>query len=177
MIRRAPISTMRPEITDISRKVDQLMDTVGDGTGDAEMATSAAVYKCVPSPDRIYVLSRMNVYIEDNTKFRGDRYGASASLVNGIDITIHDGSGSLFRYTPYPIRKIGHWHLLAGVDMFFTDFPIGNDIAAVRWSFWKGSGYMVLNGDKGEFLQVEVRDDISDLVSHIAQVQGVQRGI
>lgn len=173
-VRRGIVALARPETTEPKHKVDRLLDTVGDGSGSTEMAGASAVYFCKPPHGKKYTLSRVNVYIEDNGKFRGDRYGSSASLTNGINVTLYGTSGSLFCYTPQTIKKIGHWHLLAGVDMYFTNFPVGNDIVAVRWSFWKGSGYMVLDGNKGEFLEFKVQDDLSDLVSHLAQIQGIQ---
>lgn len=158
-------------------RIEQLLDTTGDGTGTTEMAAASAVYKITPPVGKEYNLMRMNIYVQDDAKFRGERYGGSASLVNGIDITIQDGSGSLFRFNPQPIQVIGHWHLLSGVDMYYTDFATGNDIVAVRWSFFKGSGDVSLNGDSGQFLQVETRDSLADLVSHIVQVEGNQRSV
>lgn len=176
-VKRPAVDLAKPETTAPWHKVDRLLDTIGDGMGLTEMASASNIYRCVPPIGKRYTLSRVNVYIEDNGKFRGDRYGSSTSLTNGINITLYDTSGSLFCYTPRTIKKIGHWHLLAGVDMHFTNFPVGNDVVAVRWSFWKGSGYILLNGNKGEFLEFAVRDDLSDLVSHMAQVQGVQGSI
>lgn len=165
------------DVTNSQHKVSQLMDTTGDGTGTAEMARASAVYKCKPPTGKEYTLARMNVYIESGQKFRGDGYGSASPLTNGIDITIRDAAGSLFRYTPQAIKRIGHWHLLAGVDMDYTDATAGNSVASIRWSFYKGSGLTSLNGDRGEFLQVETRDAMDHLVSHLIQIQGVQRNI
>lgn len=165
------------QVTNSQHKIEQLMDTVGDGTGATEMAGASAVYKCAPPMGKEYTLARMNVYVESGQKFRGDGYGSASPLANGIDITIQNAAGSLFRYTPQAIKRIGHWHLLSGVDMQYTDATAGNSVASIRWSFHLGSSYTCLNGDKGEFLQVETRENLAHLVSHLIQIQGVQRDI
>lgn len=157
-----------------SNELEELFDTVGDGSGQTEMAAASNIYKVVPPLGIKYFVNRINIYVEDVPKFRGDRYGSSASLTNGIDITVHNGSGSIFRYTNSPIKRIGHWNLLSGIDMFFTDFPSGNDIAAVRWSLDKSGDPLELNGNDSEFIQIKVQDDMSDLVSHIAKAQGTR---
>ena len=153
-------------------RIEQLLDTVGDGTGTTDMVSGSGVYKIVPPIGEKYDLFRMNVYIEDSSKFRADRYSGAGALSNGVDITIQDTSGSICRLTPLPITKIGHWNLLAGIDTFVTDFSIGNDMVAVRVTFSRGGGNILLDGNKGQFFQVNVQDDLSDLVSHLIKVQG-----
>jgi hypothetical protein len=58
-----------------------------------------------------------------------------------------------------------------------TDFATGNDIITVRWTFTKGGDVITLDGNKGEFMQVNVQDTLAGLVSHIIQVQGMSRWI
>lgn len=177
MIKRDDVIGSRPESTRTGNKVEQLLDTTGDGTGTTQMAGASAIYKLVPPKGKEYDISRLNIYLEEDAKFRGDRYTATASLVDGIDVTINNAAGSLFRYTPDAVKRIGHWNLLAGVDVFLTDFAGGNDFLAIRWSFFKGSGYMILNGDDGEFLQFKVQDALTNMVDHRVQAQGTQRDI
>jgi hypothetical protein len=156
-------------------RLEQLFSTGGDGSGITEMAAVAAVYRVVPPPNYIYELHRMNMVLEDGTKFQGDLYGGISALTNGIVITTEGRKGVITNHTPQPIKKSGHWALVAGVDMSMTDFTSGNDIITVRWSFTKGGSVIVLDGKKGEFMQVNVRDTLVGLVSHIIQVQGVSR--
>lgn len=165
------------DVTNATHKVDRLLDTIGDGAGETEMAGAPAIYKLVPPVGKEYTVTRVNVYVESGQKFRGDGYGSASPLTNGIDITICDASGSIFRYTKQPITRMGHWHLLAGVDMSYRDATAGNSVASVRWSWYKGSGLTSLNGDRGEFLQFAVRDNLAHLESHLIQVQGMQRDI
>lgn len=160
----------------INQRLEQLLSTNGDGTGTVEMAGAAAVYKITPPAGWTYELHRLNVYIEDDGKFRGDRYGATEALTNGIVITLENAGGVLATLTPQVIKQIGHWHLLAGVDVFITDYTAGNDHMSIRWTFTKGGGAIKLVGDNGEFFKLNVQDDLgaggAALVSHLVQIQG-----
>jgi hypothetical protein len=173
MIRTDP-TTLTAGTISASSKLEQLFDTTGDGSGTTEMAAASAIYKVVPPAGTIYDVHRINVYVEDNTKFEGGKYAGAASLINGIDITVHNAGGSVLRFTQQKVKKIGHWDLLAGIDMLFTNFTSGNDLAAIRWTIARSGPPMTLNGDAGEFIQIEVGDDLSSLVSHMAQVQGTK---
>lgn len=163
---------------DPRNKIEQLLDTVGDGTGETEMVgNTPKAFFIQPPRGEIYVINRLNVYIEEgmNEKFDAAKYGATTALANGIMVTVENESGNLKTLNPLPITKIGHWNLVAGIDMFFTDFPSGtSDLCSVRWSFFKGSGAAFLIGDNGEKIVMNVPDDLSaaGLVSHIVQVQG-----
>jgi hypothetical protein len=154
-------------------RLEQLFSTGGDGSGITEMAGLPALYKVSPPPGYTYELHRMNAVLEDGTKFSGDLYGGISALTNGIVITTEGRKGVIVNHTPQPIKKSGHWALVAGVDMAMTDFTTGNDIITVRWTFTKGGDVIRLSGNEGEFMQVNVRDTLAGLVSHIIQVQGM----
>lgn len=160
--------------------VNQLLDTVGDGNGTTDMTrATSTVYKCVPGATEQFALARMNVYVEDgvNEKFDARFYGSTQAIDStGIVITVEDGSGIIETLSPHPITKIGHWDLLAGVDMKFTNFPSGAaDYCGVRWTFRKHiPGGLIIDGSRGEFLKFHVQGDLSDLVDHRVQVQGVK---
>lgn len=158
-------------------RLEQLFSTGGDGSGITEMAGLPATYKIVPPPGFMYELYRLNAVLEDATKFSGDLYGGISALSNGIVITTEGAAGVITDHTPQPIKKSGHWALVAGVDMAMTDFTTGNDIITVRWTFTKGGGVIKLDGRKGEYMQVNVQDTLAGLVSHIIQVQGESRWI
>jgi len=159
-----------------TNRVAQLLDSSGAGTATTEMATTAGTYKIVPPAGSTYYLNRVNIYIEDDAKFQGGYYGGTGALSNGIIVRVSDGSGVLKTLTPQPVKKIGHWGLVAGVDVYMTDFTTGNDIFLIRWTFAKGSAAVKLSGDDGEFLEFITQDNMgaggAALVSHIAQVQG-----
>jgi hypothetical protein len=158
-------------------RLEQLFSTGGDGSGVTEMAGLPAIYKVAPPPGYRYELFRLCVVLEDATKFSGDLYGGISALTNGILITTEGRQGVITNHTPQPIKKSGHWSLVAGVDMAMTDFATGNDIITVRWTFARGGSNIVLDGNEGEFMQVNVQDTLAGLVSHIIQVQGESRWI
>ena len=153
-------------------RLDQLISTVGDGTGVTNMAAAAADYTVTPGANEVVNIARLLLIMEDAGKFAGEKYTAAAALTTGIIITKENASGVLHTYTPQPIKKIGHWALVAGVDMVLTDFTTGNDIVMVRWTLSKAEHETILDGTKGEFLKVEINDTLVALVEHIMQVQG-----
>ena len=119
----------------------------------------------------------MHIEGDTNEKFDASKYGPTTALTNGIIVTVQDANGNLNTLTPQTITTIGHWNLVTGKDMFFTDFPAGaSDMSAVRWSFFKGDVPIYLIGDNEEKLVMDVLDDLgaggAALVSHIVQVQG-----
>ena len=153
-------------------RFDQLFDTVGNGTGTTEMATIADDYFIVPGANEFIEVARILMVMEDDAKFAGEKYTGSAALSTGIKITKENASGVLHTYTPHPIKKIGHWGLLAGVDVILTDFTTGNDIFIVRWTLSKAEHKTTLDGRKGEFLKLEVNDTLVAAVSHLVSAQG-----
>lgn len=158
-------------------RFDQLFDTVGNGAGTSEMATIADDYFIVPAANEIVEVARILMVMEDNGKFAGELYTAAGALATGIKITKENADGVLHDYTPQPIKKIGHWGLLAGVDVILTDFTTGNDIFIVRWTLSKAEHKTYLDGRKGEFLKFEVNDTLAAAVSHLASAQGSVRWV
>ena len=153
-------------------RLDRLLDTVGDGTGLTEQAAIARNYYVRPAPNELMHLSRICMAMEDDAKFAAEKYTAAGALTNGIVITKEDASGILHNYTPLPIKKIWHWVMLAGVDVVLTDWTTGDDFFAVRWTLDKAGHETLLDGRKGEFFKVAVRDTLATAVSHIMQAQG-----
>lgn len=155
--------------------LEQLFSTGGDGSGVTEMGAPAARYRVAPPPGYIYEIHRINACVEDETPLGGDLYSGIAALTNGINITSKRGD-EITLHTPQPIKKVGHWGLLAGVDMQMTDFlAANNDIFLVRWSITKYGGPIILYGNNGDYMEIDVRDDLSNISSHIVQAQGVSR--
>jgi hypothetical protein len=155
----------------------QLFSTEGHGGGTTSWVGAANTYKILAPPDTELVLIRMNVYLEDNGQFRGDRYGSTAALSTGIKIKVLDADGTtvLKDYTDgWAIKKIGHWGLLAGVDVHGTDYTTGNNTWLVRWTMAKAGQEVSLF--PGQSFQVIVADNLgvggAALEEHFAQMQG-----
>jgi len=153
-------------------RVSQLLDSVGDGSGVTEMATTADSYMYIPPAGYVVYLNRLNIFIEDGTKFQGELYAGVAALSNGIIVTIENPAGVIHTLTPQPVKKTGHWTLVAGVDVRETDYIAGDDTYMVRWTFARGNSPVRLDAGLGEFLNFQVRDTLAGLVSQVAQVQG-----
>lgn len=163
---------------------DRLYRLMTSTAGVTEMALADTATDFIVEPGssmETFYIARMNVYIEDNTKFRADRYGGTAALTNGMRLFIDrsDGSPEEVNLTPTPITKWFQWCLGTGVDTFFTNVPAGNDAGCVRWSFIKAGGPLILSGEMGHRLVFAVQDDLTGtgagLVSHIVEVQGWRR--
>ena len=153
-------------------RFDRLIDSVGNGTGTAEMATTADAYFVIPGDNELIEVARLCMVMQDTGKFAGEKYTAAGALSNGIIITKENAGGVLHTYTPQPIKTVGHWGLLAGVDVLLTDFTTGDDLFFVRWTLSKAEHKTTLNGEKGEFLKFNVQDSLAALVSHLVQAQG-----
>ena len=154
-------------------RFDQIIDSVGDGSGITNMAGAADDYFIRPGADEFISISRILLCMEDEGRFSGGGYSGAGPLANGIEITLESPIGVLHTYTSKPIQKLGHWGLLAGVDMVMSNFTPSNDIVLVRWSLSKADHMTTLDGRHGEFLRVSINDSLADLVEHYMTAQGV----
>jgi hypothetical protein len=161
MVKIDPQERFWPKEISASDCVFCMFDTVGDGTGETEMATASNVYKMTPPRDEKYRVCCIGVYIESDEKLKPNMYMPDASLLNGIDMTINNTSGSVVRLTPEPITKIGHWYFESG-----EQFQASDQALIIQWKT-----DIVVDGHSGEFLKVTVQDDLSELVSHLMRVR------
>ena len=110
----------------IADRIDQLLDSVGNGTGTTEQATTADEYMYKPGSGVVAVLERMLVGVEDNANFAAEKYAGITALSNGIVITVKDGDDNVIHtFSPEPITKTWHWSLLAGSDEVPSDYQTG----------------------------------------------------
>ena len=160
----------------------QLMSTDGHGGGLTSLVqTSGKTFKITAPQNTEYILVRMNVYLEDDGQFRGDRYGSSSALSNGIVIRVLDTDGStLLDFTNgWAIKKIGHWSLLAGVDVAGTNYTTGNNTWLVRWTMAKAGKEIILK--PGQSMALITQDNMgaggAALIEHFAQMQGYKNSL
>jgi hypothetical protein len=163
----------------VADMVYQMLSTDGHGGGTTSFVGAANNFKITAPPNTEIVLTRLLVYLEDGGQFRGDRYGGTIALTNGILCRIYDTDGTtvLKNFTPLPIKKIGHWGWLAGVDVFGTDYTTGNNTWIVRWTLAKSGSEASLK--PGQSFVLTTQDNMAgggaDLVEHTAQMQGYSK--
>lgn len=146
------------EVVSPSLHLFQNVSSVGDGTGVINLIGAApAAYTVTPGAGEKIRLKRLNMLQIDANFNNATGYGAGSALTNGITITVENGSGVIKDYTPEPIKTTYEWALLAGVDAS-TVGGAGADVNIIRWTFEKGCGDIILDGDKGEFLKVDFGD-------------------
>ena len=149
----------------------RLEELLADGAT-TNMAAAASAYEYAPAAGKVAVIERLSVYIEDNVKFTAETYGG-LTLSVGITVWVESDGEVAKLLTPLPIKKIGHWALVTGRDAYLTEFSTGTDqMAQVRWTFGRGGGPIVLNGDNADKLIMTIGDDMTALVEHYAQIQG-----
>lgn len=160
-------------IPPVSDRIDQLLDTLGDGSGTTEQAAAAAEYLYKAPPGTVAVFERLNVTLETASRIAPNEYGDITALTNGILITVKNASGGIIHtFTPQPIKVTYHWSLLAGTDVSPSAFTAGVDSVSLRWTFSKGGANVAINGDAGEYFSMDVRDTLAGLTSHLSHVQG-----
>lgn len=153
---------------DPQKRIDQLLDSTGDGTGTTN-ATTIDEYTYRPALSAIsgelHVIMRILVFVQSASNLDKTKYGASA-LTNGIVITVKNADDAVIHtFNPQPIKMLSHWGLLVGPDV--TD---GQKTAEIRWTLDKAGEPLALKS--GEYLSVNVQDTLTGLTGHIFQVQG-----
>ncbi len=107
------------------------------------------------SPSNTLILEYLNVYVEDATAFRADYYGGGA-LTNGIRVYVKDTDDvTIVELTALPVKKIGHWGLLAGAETEFGLKPGTGSHLVLAQIDLEG---LPIKGDAGEYLLVEIAD-------------------
>lgn len=155
---------------------NQMLCTVGDGTGTTEMTRSTStIYKYAPASDEIAHINRLTFMFAEgsNEKFSADKYGVDAALNTGVLITVESDGGQLLNLTPHPIANIADFMGISSRE-YFSDLPSGSsDFLSITFNFLKmfDSG-IILDGKEGEYLKVHIQGDASGIVEHHAHVSG-----
>lgn len=157
-----------------------MLDTVGDGSGTKDAngdysGEGAEQFLIAPGTGEIYKIARMIGTYSDTTGFSPDEYGnLNAALTNGISMGVYDGSGIKYWLTDEdnPVKTNSDWvHYCYDWTLF--SYGTGNDRAGFRWTFAKSGSPVTLNGNNGEYLAVNLNDDLTGLVDQHFLVQGV----
>ena len=159
--------------------ISQFADTNGDGTGtknaigDFSSTQGRFYFKCAPS--EIAHISRVLVSLSDSVVSDSALYGGLAALTNGVVIEVRDADDNvIYNITDVdePVKTNGHWARYSfDTAVKVGDFPLGDDVLVVRWSFWKfmPQGITLMPGWS---LNILLDDDFTGLVSHTFALQG-----
>lgn len=162
--------------TDIYR----ILDTNGDGTGtknaigDYDGLNTKFYIK--PPSNQDFALYRMIVYVKDAGTLDASSYGNGITLATGIKVRVADAGGVILDlFDGQTVKSNADW---AGAcyDVSISTFGTGDNYLHVRWTFAKSGQPLIINGEKGEWLEVVLNDAFDGLLSHYFKVQGKIQG-
>jgi len=158
------------------------LDTNGDGTGitDANQNWLAGsplgpiAFKIAPKPGQFLVLNSLNVHYADGASFRYDGFGAQATpLTNGIHIQAII-NGRMFVFTQgHPITQNNDWQHVAS-NVLLNSWTNPGDSLVAHMNIQSFGRPLMLNGSKGDELQVVLNDNLSFLDDLHFTVHGFQ---
>jgi len=155
----------------------QYLDTVGNGTGTTiaigDYSTVAQDFKLTAQAGFNSHLSRMIVHIRDSGAFSAEKYGAVATLTNGIEILVIDSEGAtiLDLSSGDEITSVAHWERHAH-DLAYNEIGAGDKFYSVRWTFTKAGFPICLK--PGQSFVARLSDDLTGLIDHAFFMQGYQ---
>lgn len=148
-------------------------DTVGDGSGTENMnvdgSSTSVLFKIAPPAGEIWQVTRLILYVEDGGTFDSGFWGNNITLSTGLDVEVQ--SESFTGDIAEAIKTSGEMTALC-FDITHQNFGQGNEFCAWRWTFSKAGGNIRLIGDDGDYIGIEVNDDIDGLVKQYATFQG-----
>jgi hypothetical protein len=116
-------------------------------------------------------IARMIIMIEDTGNFSASGYGASTALTNGIGVEVFNADDTLL------IDLTADEHVHANIewaeychDVNYQSFGTGPNYMSARWTFTRGGKPISLQ--TGQYLAVELQDDMTFLDEHKFMVQG-----
>lgn len=140
----------------------------GDGTGNANLATAGTVYSVISDAGKITYLERLCILITDDA-IRLNRF-AGISITNGLVFTANATSGTvLTTYNTVPITTLGHFGLLAGVDIPVLP-DVGDDSWSCRWTLNKAGNSLML--EPGQSMRLSITTSLSALTEFYITAQG-----
>ena len=149
-----------------------------EGTKDGffdHVASGTTGYFVTPPVNQEYVVTRLLIYGEDGNFSNAAQYGGG-TLPTGIALTLDDANGDIiYNFTPIRIDRAYLWGLYAGVDAVSSG-DAQADPLLVSWTFNKAGNNVIVNGFRGEKLQLHIPDNMGSggagLDAHYALVHG-----
>lgn len=158
----------------------QYLSSNGDGTGtinwNGDYSSTPGVAKVTAATGEKLVVARLIVEIEDTTGSSVDDYGnITNGLSNGIELKHYNANDVVISdlTSGVPVTNNGSW---AGhsYDGRLVTWGAGNELILTRWSFFN-SGVPGIFLWPGDYLAIEMNDDLQGLISHRFLVQGHDR--
>lgn len=143
-------------------------NAIGNYAGAVEQFTWA------PGNNFRALIHRMIVLVEDAGAFDANKYGNGIVLTNGISVYVRDGDDAVVaNLTPTiaPVKTNAEWGALC-FDVDVKEWGTGNEILLVRWTFERAGIALLLDGDEGHYISVELNDTYVNLVQHRFLIQG-----
>lgn len=171
-----PIPITRRE--DNKYPVFRVLDTVGDGSGDTNMAVNGSAtpveFKIKPDFPGQVTISQICVLISDIGNFRADRFGSlSSALANGIDIRVRNPAKTYTRLTAKPIKTNGEWLQLADrFELFEKGFGLNYLQICIDLHIAQDSEIVCVCSRTKDELVVTISDDLRGLTSMEVFVRG-----
>lgn len=157
--------------------VIRFLDTVGNGSGNKNIAGNYAAapqsFKMIVPAGLIYIISSFNVHISDSGNFTSGGFGANAlPLTNGFQINakMNGNIGSLI--DNMPIKTNANFLHISQDTTLLTAFSGGGNVLSSTFTptSFGIAGYF--NGDKGDYLEIIVNDDLTFIKDFHAIVKG-----
>lgn len=158
--------------------LNRFLDTVGNGTGtknaNGDYSLVEGIFRIDPPAGQVYHIRRMLVEVHDSAIANADDYGNIAGgLTNGVNLEIRDGSGTLHDFMDgIPVVRNSDWGHFCYDGTRRPSTGGGAETLNIRWSFDKAGQEVRLDGNLGEFLCVDLNDDLQGLIEHRFMVQG-----
>ncbi len=134
---------------------------------------SPVIFKISPptgTEGPLWQLTRLLISITDATTMDDGKFGGGIALTNGVNLRIVKGDGTIQNLTNW--KNNGDFAL----DMFdvtYTDkAPAGQYGLRGRWTFTKAQFIVELDGTQGDYLELRVQDNLTDLSSFEIKGQG-----
>ncbi len=116
-------------------------------------------------------LVRMIIYIQDGTVMDDAKFGGMTALTKGVVIRVHNGETGLN-------QTITNWtsNGIMAEDMYDLTYtskaPAGSYGLRGRWTITKSETIISLDGSKGDYIEVLIQDDLTDLEDFQIKIQG-----
>ena len=161
------VTLNRPIDNDL--EIGDHMDEVQIGMNQIGSLASPLSFRVTPIGSERFQITRILTTMLDSSAMDDGKFGGLAELTNGVIIRVcNDGV----------IRTLTHWRSNADLkdDMYDVTYsdkaPAGQFGLSSRWTFTKGEFVVDLDGATGDYFEILIQDDLTDLDDFEVKAQG-----